>query len=119
MKEEKRAATSHIRSRPLLQILNASGSGHVLIVNVPPPRVESARPTVTVTSDTVCAYRSTSVDPRSPISGVLFVISPFDCSALNFATSTFTVTDRLVRSNAPKSAGPMTCSDEATLVLSC
>ena len=33
MKEEKRAATSHIRSRPLLQILNTSCYGHVLIVN--------------------------------------------------------------------------------------
>src|SRR5262249_49674727 len=81
---------------------------HAFIVNVPPPRVESDRPTVTVTMDTVCAYRSMSVEPLRPSSVVLLVIGPCVASAFSFATLTFSVTELLVRSKAPESASPIT-----------
>src|SRR5712671_6297128 len=73
-------------------------------VNVPPERVESEKPMAAVPPTTM---RAAVAEPRNPIRTVPVWRAPCLWTALSFAASTLTVTDRFVKSKSPESAWPL------------
>src|SRR5439155_20792946 len=105
MKQDERAAPPYMSPRRRFEIAKSAYCGHDPIVNAPPPRVESEKPT---DARPATDRRSAVARPRRPISVVPAPIDPCVCSAFSLARSTFTGTDRFARSNDPALADPLT-----------
>ena len=58
MKENKSAARPCVGARPRFEVSQSSYRGHEPIVNVPPARVESEKPTATVPAGVLTAFRA-------------------------------------------------------------